>query len=213
MSLGIINLIVTLVAMALTAGGSISYMKAKISSIENELNNLKEDTANDIEASYNKLQIFIKKMEENLTTIRESIDKVESNLRKEFISKLDGHKNETILSLKRFENDYETLSNSFNKFKELIFNKHDSLKEDFLNINSRINEVDNNCKLISKEYLTKSEANEVYVRRDIFNEKEIIYKDKLKEVSIDTDKNVDRISKIENNLIEFLTMFKFNHKI
>jgi len=212
MSLEAINLVITLLAMAVTAGGSITYMKTKISTLETDLVNLKEDTANNIEASYNKLQIFIKKMEENLATIRQSIDKVESSLEKEFISKLEGHKNETILSLKRLENNYETLSNSFDKFKELIFNKHDNLKDDVLNMNSKINEVDNNCKLITKEYLTKAEASDIYIRKDVFSEKEAIHADRLMEVKRDTDKNVSRINKIENNLIEFLTMFKFNHK-
>ena len=212
MSIEAINLAITLLAMAVTAGGSVTYMRTKISTIENDLINLKEDTINNIEASYNKLQIFIKKMEENLTTIRQSIDKVESNLEKELISKLDGHKNETILTLKRLENNHETLDNSFSKFKELIFSKHDSLKEDFLNMNSRINEVDNNCKLITKEYLTKAEASDIYIRRDIFGEKEAIHLDRLNEVKRETGKNVTRINKIENNLVEFLTMFKFNRK-
>jgi len=209
MSIEAINLIITLLAMAVTAGGSITYMRTKISTIENDLINLKEDTVNNIEASYNKLQIFIKKMEENLNTIRQNIDKVENNLEKEFISKLNGHKNETILSLKRLENSYETLNNSLDKFKELIFNKYDSLKDDVLHTNSKVNDVGNNCKLITKEYLTKAEASEIYIRRDIFNEKEAIHTDRLKEVKRETDKNVNRINKIENNLVEFLTMFKF----
>jgi len=212
MSIEAINLVITLVAMALTAGGSITYMKTKISTIENDLINLKEDTINNIEASYNKLQIFIKKMEENLATIRQSIDKVESNLEKEFISKLDGHKNETILSLKRLENNYETLAKSLDKFKELIFNKYDSLKDSVLNMNSKVNDVGNNCKLITKEYLTKVEANDIYIRRDIFIEKEAIHLDRLKEIRKETGKNIARINKIENNLVEFLTMFKFNRK-
>jgi len=209
MNVEVINIVISLMLMAVTAGGTIAYMKTKITSIENDLNSLKEDTANNIEGSYNKLQIFINKMEENLANIRGSIDKVENNLEKEFMQKLESHRTEIEILIKRIEKNHDSLATNLDKFKEFIFSKYDNLRDDLLETNTKVNEVANNCKLITKEYLTKGEASEIYVRRDIFQEKESIFFDRFKEVRNETEKNTSRINKIENNLVEFLTMFKF----
>ena len=208
MNVDILSFILSLGIAVVSVTATIVYIKTKLSVLENDLENFKKDTAKNIEASYNKLQIFIKKMEENAANIRTTILEVKNNLEKETDGKLISSKNEIDLITKKIEKDLSTLSKEFEKFRDLIFNKYDNLKDEELKIIKKIQEVENGCKLITKEYLTRAEALNEFLRRDIFLEKEKIFKDRILELKDDTDRNTDRISKIETSLVEFLTLFK-----
>ena len=208
MNVDILSFILSLSIAVVSVTATIVYIKTKLSVLENDLENFKKDTAKNIEASYNKLQIFIKKMEENAANIRTTILEVKNNLEKETDGKLLSSKNEIDLITKKIEKDLSTLSKEFEKFRDLIFNKYDNLKDEELKIVKKIQEVENGCKLITKEYLTRAEALNEFLRRDIFLEKEKIFKDRILELKDDTDRNTDRISKIETSLVEFLTLFK-----
>lgn len=208
MNVDILSFILSLGIAVVSVTATIVYIKTKLSVLENDLENFKKDTAKNIEASYNKLQIFIKKMEENAANIRTTILEVKNNLEKETDGKLISSKNEIDLITKKIEEDLSMLSKEFEKFRDLIFNKYDNLKDEELKIIKKIQEVENGCKLITKEYLTRAEALNEFLRRDIFLEKEKIFKDRILELKDDTDRNTDRISKIETSLVEFLTLFK-----
>ena len=208
MNVDILSFILSVSIAVVSVTATIVYIKTKLSVLENDLENFKKDTAKNIEASYNKLQIFIKKMEENATNIKTTILEVKNNLEKETDGKLLSSKNEIDLITKKIEKELSVLTKEFEKFKDLIFNRYDNLKDEELRIVKKIQEVENGCKLITKEYLTRSEALNEFVRKDIFLEKEKIFKDRVLEIKNDTDRNTDRISKIETNLVEFLTLFK-----
>ena len=208
MNVDILSFILSLGIAVVSVTATIVYIKTKLSVLENDLENFKKDTAKNIEASYNKLQIFIKKMEENAANIRTTILEVKNNLEKETDGKLISSKNEIDLITKKIEEDLSMLSKEFEKFRDSIFSKYDKLRDEELKITKKIQEVENGCKLITKEYLTRAEALNEFLRRDIFLEKEKIFKDRILELKDDTDRNTDRISKIETSLVEFLTLFK-----
>ena len=212
MSMEAVNVIITLLSIGASVVGTIVYMKTKLAMVEDDIVNLKSDTISNIKDSYSKLQIYIKKIEENIEGDKRNIDKLEIKLKNDIDTSIKNNRSEFELILKKTESDLSVVDASLHKFKDLIFNRYDGLKNDYSKINNEINKIINDCSLVKQEYLTKEEATTIYVRRDIFAEKESINKERVAEIKNGTVKNTERLNKIENNMVEFLTLYDIKSK-
>ena len=194
MSLEVVNLIITIVSMSLAAGGSIMYMRTKISVLESDLITLKNDTGDAIESSYNKLQIYIKKIEESLSSIKTEISKTESVLEKELDNKIENSKNEFSLNLNRLEMTINGISKALDKFKDSIYGKYDILKDNSGNLIVEVEIIKNKIDRLITDY-------DIFIKKDIFEEKEKMVNDKIIDIKTYVNDCKDKIDKIESILI------------
>ena len=194
MSLEAVNLIITIVSMSLAAGGSVMYMRTKISVLESDLITLKNDTGDAIESSYNKLQIYIKKIEESLGSIKTEISKTESVLEKELDNKIENSKNEFSLNLNRLEMTINGIGKSLDKFKDSIYGKYDVLKDNSGNLIVEVEIIKNKINRLITDY-------DIFIKKDIFEEKEKMVNDKIIDIKTYVNDCKDKIDKIESILI------------
>ena len=192
MPVEVINLILTVVAMAVTAGGSIMYMKTKITNLEVNVRELKKDLERSIDIMYSKVQLTIDRLEEEIKSNKERFD---SDLKNKLANIVDG------IKLNK-----ESMEREVNEIRNIIDTGKDHVFKDMLEIKTNLNAINSDLKIlentVKNNFYNKDKINEFYVRNEIFKEKESIYMDKVNTTVSCIDKLKNDIDKLKRTIYE-----------
>ena len=192
MPIEVINLILTVVAMAVTAGGSIMYMKTKIANLEVNVKELKKDLERNIDTMYSKVQLTIDRLEEEIKSNKERFNNDLKNTLTNITDSIKFNK--------------EFMEKEISEIRSIIDTGKEHVLRDTLEIKTNLNAINSDLRIlentVKNNFYNKDKINEYYVRNEIFKEKESIYMDKVNSTLTCVDKLKNDIDKLKRMLYE-----------